>query len=231
MPKECEQRVFEAFYSTPRAGAGMLSDGGGPFGFDIHFALIVDCLVDAFEVDAIIETGVCTGDTTDYLSMAYPALPVVGIEIDSNLAGFAQQRLRSRPNVTVIHGDSAAFLPGCAGRYAMPLIYLDAHWGKQWPLPDELESLDRAIVIVDDYDIGHPRFAYDEYDGVRCDQHLLRQYLPVTRIFVPDPTHQHAFPCLQVGRRAGRAIFAVGVDDSALTAFPALQEQVLEVSS
>jgi hypothetical protein len=52
------------FYRTGRAGAQRLSDGGGPFGFDIAVALMVDELIREYDCDAVAETGCFAGDTT-----------------------------------------------------------------------------------------------------------------------------------------------------------------------
>lgn len=66
--RQCEiDRTAAVFYRTWRAGACRLSDGGGPFGFDIAVALLADGLISGFGCDAIAETGCFLGDTTAYL--------------------------------------------------------------------------------------------------------------------------------------------------------------------
>ncbi len=69
-------RTTAVFYRTWRAGACRLSDGGGPFGFDIAVALLADELVAGYRCEAIAETGCFLGDTTAYLARRYPHLPV-----------------------------------------------------------------------------------------------------------------------------------------------------------
>lgn len=219
------QDVFVAFYNTPRAGVELLSDGGGPFGFDIHAALIFDSLIDRFAIDGIIESGTCVGDTTDYLSRLYSDLQVVSFELDHRLASFAETRLKDRKNVHVRHGDSASLLASTASSFDRPLIYLDAHWADEWPLEGELESLKTAVIVIDDYDIGHERFSFDCYDGVACDRQLLDRVLPTSRVFVPDVSYAHRFPCLQVGRRSGQAFLTIGLSDDRLESHPALRLQ------
>jgi hypothetical protein len=68
------ERTVATFYRTGRAGACRLSDGGGPFGFDIAVALLADELISGYGCDAVAETGCFLGDTTDYLARRYPAL-------------------------------------------------------------------------------------------------------------------------------------------------------------
>jgi hypothetical protein len=77
-------RTVGAFYRTGRAGARRLSGGGGPFGFDIAVALMVDELIRGYGCDAIAETGCFAGDTTFYLASRYPGRPVYSCDIDRN---------------------------------------------------------------------------------------------------------------------------------------------------
>ena len=55
---------MSVFYRTGRAGAQRLSDGGGPFGFDIAVALMVDDLVRRYNCGALVESGCLAGYTT-----------------------------------------------------------------------------------------------------------------------------------------------------------------------
>ena len=198
------------FYSTPRASSQILSDGGGPFGFDIHAAFIFDEVQSRLDADAIIETGTCLGDTTDYLSRVYPDLPILSVEIDGNRAEFARLRLRERSNVEVVRGDSATVLEATAHRFSRPIFYLDAHWADDWPLRRELDTVRQGVAVVDDFDVGHDRFGFDSYGGVDCNAGRIKESLPGCAIWIPDVGFRHRYPCLQVGRRAGRAYVAIG---------------------
>ena len=66
--------VYRHFYRIMRPGASELSDGGGPFGFDITTALEFDFLIERYGCDAVIEAGCNVGDTTEYLARAYRRL-------------------------------------------------------------------------------------------------------------------------------------------------------------
>lgn len=68
--------TLAVFYRTERLGAVRLPDGGGPFGFDITVALIVDDLIAAYAWGAIVETGCFLGDITSYLTP--PDEPMLG---------------------------------------------------------------------------------------------------------------------------------------------------------
>lgn len=202
--------LFRNFYSTTRAGAFRLSDGGGPFGFDITVACQFDVLVQSADVDGIIETGCFVGDTLEYLGKQYPERDVIGVEIDERSAAIARRRCELLPNVTVVTGDSAQLLGDISLRFRSPLVYLDAHWDDQWPLERELKSLSSGIVAVDDFDIRNPRFGFDTYGGIALDRELLHRLRPDLLWMEGNPEACYPYPCLQVGRRTGTAYAIVG---------------------
>ncbi|GEM_PF-1501377 len=206
-----------AFYRVPRAGAVRLSDGGGPFGFDITVAIQFDFAVSAYECDGIIETGCFLGDTTEYLAHRYPELAVVTCDVVDEHSRFTRRRLADMPNVTVMTGDSATLLPEMLARFTRPIVYLDAHWYEPWPLRAELTCVERGVVCVDDFFIGHPRFASDVYNGRRCDPELVALALPeLEELYVGNPYASYGVPCLQVGRRCGTAFIPRGLDGAIL---------------
>lgn len=90
-------RTVAVFYRTARAGASRLSDGGGPFGFDIAVALLADEVIAAYGCDAIAETGCFFGDTTDHLARRYPELPLYTCDIEPVFASFTAHRLARHP--------------------------------------------------------------------------------------------------------------------------------------
>lgn len=204
--------VFEDFYRVPRAGAVRLSDGGGPFGFDISVALQVDYLITSFGCDGIIETGCFLGDTTEYLARHYPHLPIRTCDIDPQVADFTRHRVSGLTNATVSTGDSAALIHQLTQGLHRPLYYLDAHWYDDWPLAAELRSITTGVICIDDFDIGHPRFGFDTYRGRRCDPHLVASALPeLTTMWIGNPLFGYPMPCLQTGRRAGTGYFPRGL--------------------
>ena len=144
-----------------RAGARRLSDGGGPFGFDIAVALLADEIIGSYECDAIAETGCFLGDTAAYLARRYPDLPVYTCDIDPGYSAFTTRRLAGCPNITVSCEDSPEMLARVSTKHKRPLAYLDAHWGEHWPLLAELDALSNGIALIHDFDIGHERFSFD----------------------------------------------------------------------
>ena len=214
-------RVLTAFYTTVRAGQIRLSDGGGPFGFDIQTALQIDFLIREFDCDGVVETGTFLGDTADYLARAYPHLPVRTCEIDPGHAAVARRRLDRYDNAALIVGDSATVLPGLLDGLHRPLVYLDAHWQAAWPLAGELAAVGCGVIAIDDFDIGHQRFGFDVYSGTACGPDLVHDALPtLEHLYVGDPEADYPLPCLQVGRRSGTGYLARDLDQSRIGASP-----------
>lgn len=219
MGQDGTDRTVAVFYRTWRAGACRLSDGGGPFGFDITVALLADELITGYGCDAIAETGCFLGDTTAYLARRYPHLPVYTCDISPGFSAFTAHRLVTCPNVIVTCEDSPAMLARVCAEHERTFAFLDAHWGARWPLLAELDTLSGSVAVVHDFDIGHPRFSFDAYDGITCGPGLLRQLARRPgRYFVFAPDSAAPLPCLQTGRRAGVAVIAAGLDDRLLEA-------------
>lgn len=215
--------TLSIFYRTERVGAARLSDGGGPFGFDVTVALLVDDLLQQYHCDAIVETGCFLGDTASYLTRRYPQMPVYACDIDPSHVAFTRHRLAGHHTISVECVDSPALVAQISTRHQRPLFYLDAHWAPQWPLERELAAITTGLVVIHDFDIGHPRFSYDSYDGIICGPAVLaRMPSPPARYYTPDPEADHPLPCLQTGRRAGVGILAVGLDPAQLEAHPHL---------
>ena len=154
-----DEDVYHWFYRVERRSVVGLSDGGGPFGFDIITALQVDYLIDRHGCEAIVETGCHMGDTTKYLALRYPDIPLISCDIDGQLAAFTRDRLGEHANVSVRHADSPNVVEEANGQYERPFYYLDAHGGEDWPLSKEIGAIDKGIVCIDDFDIGHERRA------------------------------------------------------------------------
>ena len=100
-------------------------------------------LLQACRPAAIIETGTYLGSSTDFIAEC-SRLPVYSVEADARNYGFAKMRLRKHDNVKLSLGDSREFIRKFidveASKYAgHPLLfYLDAHWGEDLPLYEEI---------------------------------------------------------------------------------------------
>lgn len=209
--------VYRHFYRIMRLGASELSDGGGPFGFDITTALEFDFLIERYGCDAVIEAGCNVGDTTEYLARAYPQLTIVACDIVDRYVDIARRRTGFMPHVVVEKSDSRATIERYLGQFRCPLYYLDAHWYEDWPLQREIELIERGVVCVDDFNIGHPGFGYDSYNGVDCGPAFLSRFADrIPHYYTNNPEAVHELPCQQQGRRGGKAYFTLGLEQDAM---------------
>jgi hypothetical protein len=146
---------------------------GGPFNGQHKRRELFSSLILTCRPAAIIETGTYVGASTEFMAKA-SKLPVYSVEADVRNFGFAKMRLRKHRNVQLSAGDSREFLmnfiAGDAARYmGRPLLfYLDAHWGEDLPLSDELtnifSSFSQAIVMIDDFQVPDDGgYGYDDY--------------------------------------------------------------------
>jgi hypothetical protein len=212
------KKVYDNFYTTPRNSVGM-SDGGGAFGFDIHFALEVDYLINTYNCDAVIETGTNTGDTTEYLSKMYPEKTIVTAEIKKEIFDMAKIRLANTSNIILNNESSEIILQKYKDTFTLPFYYLDAHWYDYWPLKDELNSINRGIVCVSDFTLGLNKdgifYAGDSYDGVTLNHEFLLNAGVNSSIYINNFNclENYPLPCLQRTRRNGRAYFCKDADD------------------
>lgn len=202
-------KLFENFYMTRRMALDC-SDGGGPFGFDIHKALDVCYLIDQYNCDEIIETGTNTGDTTEFLAKQYPNKKIISCEVNKKYMDIAVKRLSKYKNVTLHLESSEKVLKKINSK--IPFYYLDAHWEDYWPLVDELKAIKTGIVCIDDFDIGTPGFSSDEYKGVRNNKQLVLDNIDV-ELYTNNPDALYPYPRLQRERISGRGYFKIGIKE------------------
>lgn len=182
---------------------------GWPLENDPHLAIEIDWLVQAYDCDALIETGTCDGDTTEYFARAYPHRPVWTCELDADQYAPAAARLADLANVRCVRGSSPEFV-AATRHFSRPFYFLDAHGNGYWPLLDELRAIRQGVVCIHDFDIGHPSFGYDKYHGVICGPELVRAFRPIYGNR-PDATYPTSH---KPGRRlVGRGYLVVGLEN------------------
>lgn len=92
----------------------------------------------------------------------------------------ARELFRTNPNIRIVRENSPDFLRRGIDEGSFPgpevMFYLDAHWGRYWPLRDELQQIRRLPIfaaVIDDFfvpgksDPAAPRglFGFDIYGG------------------------------------------------------------------
>lgn len=135
----------------------------------------------------IIETGSFLGATTNFFSKT--GLPVITIETNPEYHAYTQLRFLFQKKVTVLSGDSRKVLAALAIEKRLTeepcFFYLDAHWGAELPLLEEIRTIFRnfssPVVMIDDFYVPGTRYGYDDYGKGRVlDLEHLR---PVIREF------------------------------------------------
>lgn len=148
----------------------MQNSYGGPFNGQKFRRRIFFDLLYYFPINTIVETGTYYGTTTALF--AATSLPVYTVE--NNPRRFSSSKLRfrlGRNKVRVYHGDSRSFLRHLSQDQSVSkedvFFYLDAHWGEDLPLREELEIIftywKRSIVMIDDFQVPGASYGYDSY--------------------------------------------------------------------
>jgi hypothetical protein len=207
--KQVIDDLFYNFYTTERKGAAM-SDGGGPFGFDIHFALEIDFLIKRYDIKEFVETGSNTGDTTEYLARTYPDIKIITSEIKPELFDYTERRLRKYDNVECYFESSQDVIQKYCNNLSNPFYYLDAHGYSYWPLVDEIKRIAKGVVCVCDFNIYHSKYMWDRWNGIHCDENLIRHSGVKSQIYSNNPNSDYQYPLLQRQRLSGRGYFIIG---------------------
>jgi hypothetical protein len=132
-------------------------------------------LAQAFKFDSAVETGSYRGDTTGVIAREIRGR-VDTIESCPWNAGFVRGRYLFYPEIRTVMGDSRAclrrLLTDNRYRCGNHFFYLDAHWGEDLPLAEELELIFgsgiNAVAMIDDFEVpGDDGYGYDDYGAGR----------------------------------------------------------------
>jgi len=156
---------------------GLKESWGGPFNGQKYRHRIVLEILRTLAIKAIVETGTHRGTTT--AAFAASGLPVYSIENEPRHFAYSQMRLLAqRRRVHLFEGDSRACLRTFARMPSFPrddvFFYLDAHWGQDLPLREELDIVfagwTRPVVMIDDFKVPDSEYGFDDYGpGKRLD--------------------------------------------------------------
>jgi predicted O-methyltransferase YrrM len=154
---------------------------GGPLNGQRGRQALLRDIVRRVSFKYVVETGTYRGVTTQFLADV-SGLPIHSCERAPRYFEYSRRRLANR-DVHLELADSRAFLSQL--HVELPaLFYLDAHWGDQLPLRDEVAIIaqrwNAAVVVIDDFRVkGDDGYGYDDYGPGRVlDESLLpMQYL------------------------------------------------------
>jgi hypothetical protein len=134
----------------------------------------------------LFETGSYRGSTTEFLAAETGAM-VRTVELEPWSYGFCRARFLWHPRIRVELGDSRKILKHlvCGGS-GPSFFYLDAHWGEDLPLSEEIDQIFRrwndAVIMIDDFRV--PDDAHYGFDHYGTDKELALDYvLPAVRRF------------------------------------------------
>lgn len=143
---------------------------GGPFNNQRFRQRIFFDLLYYFPIKAIVETGTFRGTTTALFGAT--SLPVYTAEINPLYFAYAKMRfLFNRANIHQYQSDSRSFLGELSEDSSVAkgnaFFYLDAHWGEDLPLREELDIIFSKwispIVMIDDFQVPDSDYAFDDY--------------------------------------------------------------------
>lgn len=123
------------------------------------------------QFEVVIETGTFRGTTTKFMHDSTEA-QIFSCETNDRYFEYARGRLQGLPRIHLSREDSREYLQQLVhdervrGRRAF--VYLDAHWGADLPLAQEVAILTRdlpdAVVMIDDFEVpGLPDYEFDDY--------------------------------------------------------------------
>jgi hypothetical protein len=133
-------------------------------------------LKEKFNIDRVIETGSCLYSTTKWLGENFESVKT--IEINQEYAEYGMHKVKDMPNVKAIVGISSVdWLNQVASVYESDhttildfkhLFFLDAHWGDDCPLLQELEAISKLrttqkpVIVIHDFKVpNEPTLGYD----------------------------------------------------------------------
>jgi hypothetical protein len=202
----------------------MKGDWQGPFNGQEFRQLMYLELLKSFRFAAIVETGTFRGKTTEYFQST-SGLPVYTVEINPTFYGYSKTRFFRNTKVHTYCGDSRWFLTLLFKKEQLRaeeiFFYLDAHWEKDLPLREEIETIfstnDKAVVMVDDFKVpGDDAYLYDDYgEGNECSLDYLFPVVSKLKIAAFFPSRRAE---LETGAKRGCVVLARSPDVIAILA-------------
>lgn len=177
-------RIWEAILARlPAALAGVLDhvrpskrqSWGGPFNGQAGRQRLMAEILKRLDFSLVVETGTFHGTSTRaLLDLSEPTTEIVSVEIDRRHHVYSWLRFLGSTRCTLVYGDSVDVLRMLlkdTSRTRVPtLFYLDAHWGSEVPLVQEVRIITYGwsdfVVIIDDFRVPHdPGYGFDSYPG------------------------------------------------------------------
>jgi len=227
-------------YATPTRIVAGLAHGalnpslrnrwGGPMNGQLVRQSIVRTICRLIRFGAAVETGSFRGDSSGFIAAEISG-PLTTIEADPFGYGFCKSRYLLSSKVRCIRGDSRRvlrhLLASSRDSDGPWFFYLDAHWGTDLPLAEEvdivLSSVRSAVIMLDDFQVdGDDGYLYDDYGpGKRLSLDYINPLIERHRpsVFLPSGSSDD-----ESGARRGFVLLATADLATALDTIPSLRE-------
>ena len=124
-------------------------------------------LIKRFKIKTAVETGTYLGETTEVLAKIVKK--VYTIESVKENYKKAKERLKNYKKVTALLGNSPKAMDYLLLKAEKPILFfLDAHWGRYWPILDELKVIAKhkcknSVIVIHDFYVPNSGLYYDSY--------------------------------------------------------------------
>ena|SRR5438132_8887734 len=149
------------------------------FNGSVETSYYVLSLKNKFKINTVIETGTFQGDTTSFFINHFNNVHSIEI-MEEKYNEVADKFAKENKKCSLHLGNSSHILTQILPNLKdeMILFYLDAHWGKEWPLKDELIAISQThknncIIMIDDIKV--PTRNDIPYDGYYTYDELLKK--------------------------------------------------------
>lgn len=124
----------------------------------------------------VIETGSCLYSTTKWLGENFDK--VYTVDNNAEYVKHGAHKVAGMKNIVGVIEDSVVFLKTILNHLDEKdkvIYFLDAHWGGNCPLQEELNALINSktklppVIAIHDFYTGNEAFGWDEYNGQRFD--------------------------------------------------------------
>lgn len=157
--------------------------GGGYALKDTYVREKISEIIKVYGIDTIVETGVHQGGSTLVFSHMVPKVYAIDILQESiDYAKNYVEKINKRDNVTFITGDSPIVLSQIMPdlNVEKTLFFLDAHWWENWPINDEILTIEKnkGIIVVHDIVVpDHPELGFDSYNDQPFNYEFIQEAL------------------------------------------------------
>jgi len=142
---------------------------GGAFNGQEFRRKIFNEICDRCDFKLIVETGTFRGNTTLYMSRV--GIPIMSVEYDLRIYGYASTRFALNSAIATFKNDSRTFLKSLSSDASVAkkdvFFYLDAHWSDDLPLAEELKIIfskwENPVIMIDDFKVPGTGYEYDDY--------------------------------------------------------------------